>query len=328
NAIDISNYPLPAQKKEAKAKRRIGLGVTGLADALILCGVRYGSPQAVALAERWMAAIERAAYLASAELAREKGAFPLYDAERFLASAHVQRLPQEVREAIARHGIRNGLLTSIAPTGTISLLAGNVSSGIEPVFDFRYERRVLERDGSSRTETVEDYAHALFRQMYGAKAPLTDAFVTAEELSPRAHLDMQAALQGHVDSSISKTINCPADISFETFKDVYLEAHALGLKGCTTSRPNKGTGAVLSRSAEKAEAVQEPAPLTTTATPQPVPEATVADTPLLPGLVLPERHGEVVYMAKPLEREAVLSGYTYKLRWPGSDHATYITIND
>ncbi len=164
NVIDISNYPLPAQRKEAMAKRRIGLGVTGLADALILAGVRYGTPEAVALAESWMAAIERAAYLASAELAREKGAFPLYDAERFLASAHVQRLPEEVRSAIGRHGIRNGLLTSIAPTGTISLLAGNVSSGIEPVFDFRYERRVLERDGSSRTETVEDYAHALYRR--------------------------------------------------------------------------------------------------------------------------------------------------------------------
>ena len=138
----------PAQSKEAKAKRRIGLGVTGLADALILAGVRYGTPEAVALAESWMAAIEHAAYRASAELAREKGAFPLYDAERFLAAPSVQRLPEEVRQAIARHGMRNGLVTSIAPTGTISLLAGNVSSGIEPVFDFRYERRVLERDGT------------------------------------------------------------------------------------------------------------------------------------------------------------------------------------
>jgi ribonucleoside-diphosphate reductase alpha chain len=328
DAIDVSNYPLPAQKKEAKAKRRIGLGVTGLADALILCGVRYGTPEAVALAEAWMATIKRAAYLASAEIAREKGSFPLYHAERFLAAPNPQQLPEDVRSVIGRHGLRNGLVTSIAPTGTISLLAGNVSSGIEPVFDFQYERRVLERGGEVRTETVEDYAHALFRHRFGTAAAVTPAFVTAEELEPGQHLQMQAALQRHVDSSISKTINCPADISFETFKDVYLEAYALGLKGCTTYRPNKVTGAVLSRSAEKAEAVQEPAPLTATATPQPVPEATVADTPLLPGLVLPERHGEVVYMAKPLEREAVLSGYTYKLRWPGSDHATYITIND
>src|SRR5262249_40423385 len=152
--------------------------------------------------------------------------------------------------AIAKHGIRNGLLTSIAPTGTISLLAGNVSSGVEPVFDFRYERRVLERDGGSRTETVEDYAHALFREKFGLAARLPPAFVTAEELTPREHLEMQAALQRHVDSSISKTINCPAGLSFEAFKDVYLQAFDLGLKGCTTYRPNAVTGTVLSRSVE------------------------------------------------------------------------------
>jgi ribonucleoside-diphosphate reductase alpha chain len=329
DTIDVSNYPLPAQKKEAKAKRRIGLGVTGLADALILCGARYGTPKAVALAESWMAAIKKAAYLASAELAREKGSFPLYDAEPFLAAPNLQRLPEDVRGAITRHGMRNGLVTSIAPTGTISLLAGNVSSGIEPVFDFHYERRVLERDGRARTETVEDYAHALFRQRFGAAAPLTPAFVTAEELEPRAHLEMQAALQRHVDSSISKTINCPADISFESFKDVYLEAYALGLKGCTTYRPNAVTGAVLSRSA----AAQPSAPAQPPALLSEVPnlhagDAEPANTPLLPGLTLPERQGEVVYMAKPLEREPVLAGYTYKIRWPGSDHAMYITIND
>jgi ribonucleoside-diphosphate reductase alpha chain len=326
NVIDVSNYPLPAQRKEAKAKRRIGLGVTGLADALILAGLRYDSPQAVALAERWMAAIERAAYAASAELARQKGAFPLYDAQRYLAAPQVQRLPEDVRSAIDRHGIRNGLLTSIAPTGTISLLAGNVSSGIEPVFDFRYERRVLERDGSARTETVEDYAHALFREMFGPKAPLTEAFVTAEQLAPRAHLEMQAALQRHVDSSISKTINCPADMSFDAFKDIYLEAYDLGLKGCTTYRPNAVTGAVLSRTADARPAEPPGGPSGLVAAP--LAEEPLADSPLLPGLVLPERQGEVVYMAKPLEREAILAGYTYKLRWPGSDHAMYITIND
>ena len=237
----------------------------------------------------------------------------------------MQRLPEDVRSAIGRHGIRNGLLTSIAPTGTISLLAGNVSSGIEPVFDFRYERRVLERDGSSRTETVEDYAHALYRGMFGAKEPLTPAFVTAEELSPRAHLEMQAALQRHVDSSISKTINCPADISFEAFKDVYLEAYDLGLKGCTTYRPNAVTGAVLSRSVEARPAEAGPKPVVPMSIPA---DESVAEAPLLPGLILPERAGEVVYMAKPLEREGVLSGYTYKIRWPSSDHAMYITIND
>ncbi len=315
NAIDVSNYPLAAQRQEAQAKRRIGLGVTGLADALILLGVRYGTPQAAALARRWMAAVERAAYLASAELAAEKGAFPLYDREPFLAAANVARLPEEVRGAIARNGIRNGLLTSIAPTGTISLLAGNVSSGVEPVFDFRYDRRVLERDGSSRIESVEDHAHALYRAMFGTSAPLTDAFVTAEELTPREHLKMQAALQAHVDSSISKTINCPADSSFEAFKDVYLEAYDLGLKGCTTYRPNAVTGAVLSRSPAASEAA---------------PGAAGAATPLVPAPGLPEleRHGDVVFMTRPLERAARLEGATYKLRWPGSDHSLYITIND
>jgi ribonucleoside-diphosphate reductase alpha chain len=346
NAIDVSNYPLEAQRQEAKAKRRIGLGVTGLADALILCGVRYGTTEAAALARRWMARIERAAYLASAELAAEKGAFPLYDAERFLAAPNVRRLPDEVRAVIARHGIRNGLLTSIAPTGTISLLAGNVSSGIEPVFDFRYERRVLERDGGTRIEQVEDYAHALYREKFGA-APLTDAFVTAEDLAPSAHLKMQAAVQAHVDSSISKTINCPADLSFEAFKDVYLEAYDLGLKGCTTYRPNDVTGAVLSRStagrsAEARRAETRPGathaaeiePPETAAGSLPsgaassVPPATEAETPRLPGLSLPDRQGDVVYISKPLERAALLEGATYKLRWPGSDHALYITIND
>ena len=162
------------------------------------------------------------------------------------------------------------------------------------------------------------------RQMFGAKAPLTDAFVTAEELSPRAHLEMQAALQRHVDSSISKTINCPADISFEAFKDIYLEAYDLGLKGCTTYRPNAVTGAVLSRSVEASPAETPRKAAAVVAVPAPE----EAESPLLPGLVLPERAGEVVYMAKPLEREGVLAGYTYKIRWPSSDHAMYITIND
>ncbi len=330
DVIDISNYPLAAQRKEAKAKRRIGLGVTGLADALILCGGRYGSPQSLAMAQSWMAAIESAAYAASAGLAREKGAFPLYDAERFLAAPGVQRLPQHVREVIAKHGIRNGLVTSIAPTGTISLLAGNVSSGIEPVFDFRYERRLLERDGSVRTEAVEDYAHALYRATFGAKAPLTPAFVTAEQLSPEAHLEMQAALQGHVDSSISKTINCPPDIAFDAFKDIYLKAYDLGLKGCTTYRPNAVTGSVLSHAAAAAAAEPGEAPA-----PAAAPVA-AREAPLLPAVPAPspvpvavvDRAGDVVYMARPLEREGVLAGFTYKLRWPGSDHAMYITIND
>ena len=292
------------------------MGVTGLADALILVGMRYGTPEAAALAGRWMALIESAAYRASADLAREKGAFPLYEAEKFLAAPNVRRLPEDVRSAIAKHGMRNGLVTSIAPTGTISLLAGNVSSGVEPVFDFRFERRVLERDGSSRTETVEDYAHALYRQMFGADAPLTEAFVTAEQLSPRAHIEMQAALQNHVDSSISKTVNCPADISFEAFKDIYLEAYDLGLKGCTTYRPNETTGTVLSRTQDMAGALQT----------APDDSKRVSPAAKRPDLSVTE--DGIIRMTEPLKREPVLEGATYKLRWPSSDNALYITIND
>src|SRR5262249_13592578 len=288
DVIEVSNYPLPAQRAEAKAKRRIGLGVTGLADALILMGIRYGTAEALALAERWLARLQNAAYLASAELSREKGTFPLYDAAQFLAAPGVERLTAPVREQVRQHGVRNGLLTSIAPTGTISLLAGNVSSGVEPVFDFRYERRILERDGSARTELVEDYAHALYRRAFG-DASLTSAFVTAEELSPRAHLEMQATLQRHADSAVSKTSNCPAGIDFEALKGVYPEASDLGLKGCTTSRPTVGRGAVLPRPARSSEPAEK---------------------------VNPVPAGGIVYMAQPLEREAVLAGYTYKLRWP------------
>jgi ribonucleoside-diphosphate reductase alpha chain len=310
NVIDISNYPLPAQRKEALAKRRIGLGITGLADALIFAGVRYGSDEAAKLAGGWMSAIQNAAYTASAELAAEKGAFPLFDAERFLASPNVAALNAPVRDLIGRHGVRNGCITSIAPTGTISLLAGNVSSGVEPVFDYLYTRRLLGQDGTTHEQTVEDYAHARFRREFGASTPLPETFVRAGDLTPAEHLSMQAALQPYVDSAISKTINCPEDMSFEAFKDIYLEAHALGLKGCTTYRPNPVTGAVL----------------------QPVSEPTAAPSKAAkPALVEvatgPERSG-VVYMAPPLEREGVLAGYTYKLKWPGSDHAIYVTIND
>ncbi|HXF53266.1 MAG TPA: LAGLIDADG family homing endonuclease, partial [Hyphomicrobiaceae bacterium] len=330
NVIDISDYPLPAQRHEAISKRRIGLGVTGLADALIMLGVRYGSQRAQTLAAEWMAAIERAAYLASAELAAEKGSFPLYDAEQFLSRPNVLRLDPDVRAALARHGIRNGCLTSIAPTGTISLLAGNVSSGIEPVFDFEFDRAVRGPDGTVRHHTVTDYAYRLYRTRFGPEAPLPDTFVTAAQLSPRAHLQMQAALQRHVDSSISKTINCPPDIAFEAFKDVYLEAYELGLKGCTTFRPNAVTGAVLTASlssaAPGADQGAAVAPRTGhPAGPRPagVPPAQVASAE-----AAPDDGAAVVYMAKPLERDPALAGFTYKLKWPSSDHAIYVTIND
>ncbi|KPQ04964.1 MAG: adenosylcobalamin-dependent ribonucleoside-diphosphate reductase with TSCPD domain NrdJ2 [Rhodobacteraceae bacterium HLUCCA12] len=297
NVVDASRFPLPQQAQEAQAKRRIGLGVTGLADALLMMGLRYGSDAAVAQTEAWMKAIARAAYLASTDLAREKGAFPLFDADKFLASGTMQVMDDDVRAAVRAHGIRNALLTSIAPTGTISLFAGNVSSGIEPVFAYSYRRKVLQPDGSRTEEEVEDYAVQMWREKNG-DAPLPEHFVNAQMLTPLDHVRMQAAAQKWVDSSISKTINCPEDIPFEEFKDVYLAAWDMGCKGCTTYRPNDVTGSVLSLSE-----VSESEPQ--------------ADT-----------GAEVIYLSEPLDRPEALEGQTYKLKWPVSEHAIYITIND
>ena len=297
NTIDASGFPLDEQRREAHAKRRIGLGLTGLADALMMLGQRYGSEQAAETAQRWAALVERSAYLASAGLAAEKGAFPLFDREPYLAGETVAGLDGEVREAIATHGIRNALLTSIAPTGTISLLVDNVSSGVEPVFAHSFTRKVLNPDGSKRDELVEDYAVRLYRTKFGADAPLPEHFVTAQTLAPEEHVRMQAALQRHVDSAISKTVNLPEDIGFEAFKQVYRLAFDSGCKGCTTYRPNAITGSVLS-----------------------VEPATVAAAP---ALVVP-----TAPRADRLERPKELAGRTYKLKWLDSPHALYVTVND
>jgi ribonucleoside-diphosphate reductase alpha chain len=296
NAIDVSRFALPQQKHEAEAKRRIGLGVTGLADALIMCGERYGSDAAVALTEKWLHVVVRQAYLASADLAAEKGPFPLFDRDAYLANPFVATLDDDVRDAIAKHGLRNGLLTSIAPTGTISLFAGNVSSGIEPVFSFDHTRHILQPDGTRKSVQIADFAYRAYREMFGDKE-LTTAFVDSSQLSPRDHLVMQAAAQKYIDSSISKTINCREDIPFDEFQDIYRLAYETGCKGCTTYRPSVMRGAVLE------------------------PSAATADTDTF-------ESGGVVYMTQPLERPEALPGKTYKIRWPDSDHAIYITIND
>ena len=302
NVIDASRFPLEAQAAEAQAKRRIGLGVTGLADALLMVGLRYGSDEAVQLTGRWMEVIRDTAYRTSVELAREKGAFPLFDREEFLKGEFIQNLPRDIRDGIAEHGIRNALLTSIAPTGTISLYAGNVSSGIEPVFAFSYTRKVLQKDGTKTEEEVVDYAVAKWRDVMG-DADLPDYFVSAQTLSPEDHVRMQAVAQKYVDSSISKTINVPEDISFEAFQDVYVQAYAQGCKGCTTYRPNAVTGSVLEVS-QPEEAV-----------PGQAQDVSAADS-------------DVVQMFEPLERPETLEGVTYKLKWPESAHAIYITMND
>ncbi len=379
NVVDVSRFPLESQAREAAAKRRIGLGVTGLADALAMVGLRYGSEEAARLTARWMKRLARAAYLASAHLAAEKGSFPLFDREAFLAGPMMRAMDGEVREAVATHGIRNALLTSVAPTGTISLYAGNVSSGIEPVFAHAYTRKVLQRDGTRTEEEVVDFAVQVWRDRMG-EVPLPEHFVTAQTLPPLDHVRMQAAAQEWVDSSISKTINCPEDIDFAAFKDVYLEAYERGCKGCTTYRPNAVTGSVLALSAEDTAL---PATLDT------VPERLdwafrragfkskkdLADaTGLFPtrisnwfsgareiprdqaptlgqALGVPagwllfgeeqapggsktarpdpvQGDGDVVYMTEPLDRPQALEGRTYKLKWPGSEHALYITVND
>ncbi|MGB1331745.1 MAG: adenosylcobalamin-dependent ribonucleoside-diphosphate reductase, partial [Paracoccaceae bacterium] len=297
NVVDASEFPLPQQAQEAQAKRRIGLGVTGLADALLMTGLRYGSDEAARQTDRWLHAIARAAYLASVELAKEKGAFPLFDADPFLASDAMMQMDEDVRDQIRTHGIRNALLTSIAPTGTISLYAGNVSSGIEPVFAYAYTRKVLQKDGTRTEEEVVDYAVQMWRDKYG-DADLPDYFVNAQTLAPLDHVKMQAAAQKWIDSSISKTINCPEDISFDDFQGVYMQAYETGCKGCTTYRPNDVTGSVLSVS-ESSEAA---------------PEA--------------DQGADVIYMAEPLDRPQALEGNTYKLKWPDSEHAIYVTVND
>ncbi len=298
NTIDASGFPLEAQRQEAFAKRRVGLGLTGLADALMMVGQRYGSDEAAETTGRWAGLVSRAAYLTSADLASEKGAFPLFDRDAYMAGESIRDLDPDVQASIARQGIRNALLTSIAPTGTISLLADNVSSGIEPVFAHSYVRKVTERDGSKREELVEDYAVRLYRARFGADAVLPDTFVTAQTLTPAEHIKMQAALQRHVDSAISKTVNVPEDIDFQSFQQVYKDAYRQGCKGCTTYRPNMITGSVLST------------------TPAPAPVAVA--TPPAPARAPHE----------PLQRPAKLTGSTYKLRWATSEHALYITIND
>ena len=264
NVLDVSVWPLPQQQTEAMAKRRIGLGFTGLGDALIMLGLRYDSEQARAAAVRIAAHMRDEAYAASVAIAREKGAFALFDAERFLAAPRfASRLPDRLKAEIRAHGMRNSHLLSIAPTGTISLaFADNASNGIEPAFSWTYQRRKRMPDNSMRTYEVEDHAFRLYRHMGGDPNALPRAFVTALELSALEHMRMVAAVSPYVDSAISKTVNVPEDYPYERFKDLYFEAWKCGLKGLTTYRPNAVLGSVLSVAAPAA--AREPNDLDTT----------------------------------------------------------------
>ncbi|MGR3721940.1 adenosylcobalamin-dependent ribonucleoside-diphosphate reductase [Abyssibius alkaniclasticus] len=291
NVLSATVWPLPEQAAEAAAKRRVGLGFTGLGDALIMLGLRYDSAEARAMAEQIARVMRDAAYRASIALAGEKGAFPKFEASRFLASGMASRLPDDIRAAIGKGGMRNSHLLSIAPTGTISLaFADNASNGIEPPFSWHYTRKKRQPDNSMREYRVEDPAWRAWRAAHG-DAALPVSFVNALEISALDHMAMQAAVQPYICAAISKTVNVPADYPFAEFEALYLRAWKAGLKGITTYRPNDVLGSVLST--EAAPVVGHSAP-----------------------------------GSEPMARPEELDGRTYKIKWPDSEHAIYITIND
>ncbi|PLZ03821.1 ribonucleoside-diphosphate reductase, adenosylcobalamin-dependent [Burkholderia sp. WAC0059] len=254
DVLDVTLWPLPEQQAEAAAKRRIGVGFTGLGDTLVMLGLRYDSEAGREFAARVGRAMRDAAYRASVELARERGPFPLFKADAYLADGtFASRLPDDLRDAIRAHGIRNSHLLSIAPTGTVSLaFADNVSNGIEPAFSWTYQRTKIMADGSRQRFAVEDHAWRLYREMGGDVNALPDYFVSALDMTAQDHVAMMAAVQPYIDTSISKTVNVPADYPFEAFEDLYLDAWRRGLKGLATYRPNETLGAVLQIAAEDA----------------------------------------------------------------------------
>jgi ribonucleoside-diphosphate reductase alpha chain len=256
NVLDATVWPLQQQAEEARNKRRVGLGFTGLGDALIMLGLRYDTEPARKTAARIAQAMRDESYAASVEIAREKGAFPLLDSERYLAPPRfASRLPEKLKAEIRKHGLRNSHLLSIAPTGTISLaFADNASNGIEPPFSWTYQRKKREPDGTHKVYDVEDHAWRLYKHLGGDMGNLPPAFVTALEISALDHMRMVAAVAPLVDSAISKTVNVPEDYPYEDFKDLYLEAWRAGLKGITTYRPNKVLGSVLSVAPKQEEA--------------------------------------------------------------------------
>ena len=261
NVLDVTVWPLAQQQEEARNKRRVGLGFTGLGDALIMLNLRYDTEPARAMARRIAELMRDAAYDASVDLARERGAFPLFNADLFLTgTTFASRLPQALRDRIRSHGLRNSHLLSIAPTGTISLaFADNASNGIEPAFSWSYTRKKRMPDGGFKEYAVEDHAWRLYRHLRGEAAPLTPAFVTALEMSAQAHMAMVAAVAPCIDTAISKTVNVPADYPYADFQHLYLAAWQSGLKGLATYRPNSVLGSVLS--VAPTSAAQPAAPL-------------------------------------------------------------------
>ena len=292
NVADVANYPLATQREEEELKRRIGLGITGLADALMQLQVEYGTERSLFIAENIMKTIRDTAYDESAELAKERGPFPLYKEEWGQGNPVVEGLPDKVKAKIKEHGIRNGVILTIAPTGTTSILFGNVSSGLEPVFAHFYKRKVLQADGSHREYIASGYGYRMYQNLVGGdEVTLPTYMSTAEVLSVDSHVRMQGVCQRYVDASISKTINLPKDITYEEFKLVYWDTYSLGCKGCTTYRPSEVRGSVLSTLEEDAKS---------------------------------QGHAQPALR----ERPDVLTGRTYKLTWPHSKSAYYVTINN
>ncbi|ROZ75450.1 adenosylcobalamin-dependent ribonucleoside-diphosphate reductase [Ramlibacter sp. WS9] len=254
NVLDLTFWPLPQQRAEAMAKRRIGVGFTGLGNALAMLRLRYDTPEGREVAARIARCMRDAAYAASVALAREKGAFPLFQADDYLApGTFASRLDAPLQDDIRRYGIRNSHLLSIAPTGTVSLaFADNASNGIEPAFSWTYWRKKRESDGSLSEYIVEDHAWRLYRALGGDVAKLPEYFVSALEMSPAGHVDMMQAVQPFVDTAISKTVNVPAEIPFDEFQHLYRQAWQAGLKGLATYRPNAIVGSVLDTKATAA----------------------------------------------------------------------------
>ncbi len=244
NVIDASRFPLPAQARQARGSRRIGLGLTGLADALLMLDLRYDSEAGRSLAAQTMRTICHSAYRASVAIAADKGCFPFFDEQRYMESPFVLALPVDLQKAIRNGGMRNSHLTAIAPTGTISLLANCISNGVEPIFAARYQRAVLDASGGTRQFQVEDDACRQWRALEGNDT-LPPSFIDAASVAPEDHLSMQAALQVYVDGAISKTVSVPEERDFADFSSLYERAYAIGLKGVTAFRPNPVTGAVV-----------------------------------------------------------------------------------
>ncbi len=327
SVIDVTKYPLPEQEKEEKAKRRLGLGISGLADAFAQMKIPYGHPKTVALTSEIMKNITRAAYEESIELAKEKGSFLLLHTDFSTTGFANQRLGNKLKAAISEHGIRNGVLLTIAPTGTTSILFGNISSGLEPVFAHQTKRKVIRANGKTEEYISEGFGARFYR--YLAKrndwsTALPEYMNEAKDVSPVQHIAIQAAAQEYVDASVSKTINVPEDFPFEQFQHIYEDAYDKGCKGCTTYRPSEVRGSIL-----------EPAERTTPeiSTLVNVDFAEAEKRVLAMGKQGPEIFtgddiGMLERFNKQTSRPERISGWTYKIVWPSLECSVFVTIND